>query len=66
MNKELNVDEILKLLKKLPTSASREQVCDLIVNVIRVYGMEDDFPIMAVRVIKVLDRIDYFDDMTIH
>ena len=66
MNKELNADEILELVMRLPTSANREQVCDLIVNGIMAYGMADDFPIMALIVTQILEQIDDHEGMTIH
>ena len=66
LNKELNADEILELILRLPTSANREQVCDLIVNVIMAYGMADDFPIMALIVTQILEQIDDHEGMTIH
>jgi hypothetical protein len=66
LNKELNADEILDLVLRLPTSANREQVCDLIVNVIMAYGMADDFPIMALFVTQILEQIDDHEGMTIH
>lgn len=66
LNKELNADEILELVLRLPTSANREQVCDLIVNVIMAYGMADDFPIMALIVTQILEQIDDYEGLTIH
>lgn len=66
LNKELNADEILELVLRLPTSANREQVCDLIVNVIMAYGMSDDFPIMALIVTQILEQIEDYEGMTIH
>jgi hypothetical protein len=66
LNKELNADEILELILRLPTSANREQVCDLIVNVIMAYGMKEDFPIMALIVTQILEQIDDHEGMTIH
>ena len=66
LNKELNADEILELVMRLPTSANREQVCDLIVNVIMAYGMADDFPIMALIVTQILEQIDDYEGLTIH
>lgn len=66
MDKDLNADEILELVLRLPTSANREQVCDLIVNVIMAYGMRDDFPIMALIVTQILEQIDDHEGMTIH
>lgn len=66
MDKDLNADEILELVMRLPTSANREQVCDLIVNVIMAYGMREDFPIMALIVTQILEQIDDHEGMTIH
>ena len=66
MDKDLNADEILELVLRLPTSANREQVCDLIVNVIMAYGMRDDFPIMALIITQILEQIDDHERMTIH
>lgn len=66
MNKELNADEILELVLRLMTATNREQVCDLIVNVIMAYGMADDFPIMALSVTQILEQIDDHEGMTIH
>ena len=66
MNKELNADEILELILRLPTSANREQVCDLIVNVIMAYGMAEDFPIMSLIVNQILEQIDDHEGITIH
>ena len=66
MDKDLNADEILELVMRLPTSANREQVCDLIVNVIMAYGMREDFPIMALIVTQILEQIDDYEGLTIH
>jgi|DEB0MinimDraft_3_1074331.scaffolds.fasta_scaffold01252_3 hypothetical protein len=63
---ELNADKILDVILSLPPSANRNQVCDLIVNVVMAYQMRDDFPLIMLNVANVLMQIDDVENISIH
>jgi len=63
---ELNSDKILDVILSLPPSANRNQVCDLIVNVVMAYQMRDDFPLIMLNVANVLMHIDDVESISIH
>jgi hypothetical protein len=63
---ELNADRILEIILSLPPSANRNQVCDLIVNVVMAYQMRDDFPIIMLNIANVLMQIDDVENISIH
>ncbi|MEK9767951.1 MAG: hypothetical protein VW683_03420 [Betaproteobacteria bacterium] len=63
---ELSADKILDIILRLPPSANRNQVCDLIVNVVMAYQMRDDFPIIMLNVANVLMQIDDVENISIH
>ena len=66
METELNADKILDVILSLPPSANRNQVCDLIVNVVMAYQMRDDFPLIMLNVANVLMHIDDVESISIH
>jgi len=63
---ELNADKILDVILSLPPSANRNQVCDLIVNVVMAYQIRDDFPLIMLNVANVLMQIDDVENISIH
>jgi hypothetical protein len=67
LEKELTPEEILELVLKLPQSANPTQVCDLIVNIVIAYNMNDDFALIAAMVHQMLNEINVNDvKITIH
>lgn len=63
----LTEDMILKVLESLPSTASQAMICDLIINILLLYGMEEDFFHMSLIIIGKLERInpdDYARDET--
>ena len=63
---ELDTDKIVDIIFRLPPSANRNQVCDLIVNVVIAYQMRDDFPLIMLNVANALKQIDDFEKVSIH
>jgi len=63
---ELDADKILDIILHLPPSANRNQVCDLIVNVVMAYQMKDDFPRIMLNIANALMQIDDVEDISIH
>jgi len=63
---ELNADKILDIILSLPPSANRNQVCDLIVNVVMAYQMRDDFPLIMLNTANVLMQIGDVENISIH
>jgi hypothetical protein len=63
---ELDADRILDIILRLPPSANRNQVCDLIVNVVMAYQMRDDFPLIMLIIANALMQIDDVEDISIH
>jgi len=63
---ELDADKILDIILRLPPSANRMQVCDLIVNVVMAYQMKDDFPRIMLNIANALMQIDDVEDISIH
>lgn len=63
---ELDAEKILEVILSLPPSANRNQVCDLIVNVVMAYQMKDDFPLIMLNIANVLMQIDDVENISIH
>ena len=55
MHKELNHEALIDLVSQLPPKATGEQIINLIVNVVEVYGMGDNWFNIAVSIGHVLE-----------
>ena len=68
MDNDAWTEEVLsKVINSMPSRFSQAQMCDLIVNMVMAYGMEEDFPYMSFLIIGALDRIkpeEYVRDAT--
>jgi hypothetical protein len=63
----LTEEMVLGVLKSLPSTASQAMICDLIINILLLYGMEEDFHYMSLVIIGKLERMntdDYVRDGT--
>ena len=63
----LTEDMILKVLKSLPSTVSQEMMCDLIINMLLLYGMEEDFFHMSLIImgkLELMNSKDYARDGT--
>jgi len=63
----LTEDMILKVLETMPNPASQAMICDLIINILLLYGMEEDFHYMFLIIMGKLERMnpeDYARDGT--
>lgn len=58
MHKELNQEALFDLVSQLPPKATGEQIINLIVNVIEVYGMGDNWFNIAVSIGHVLEQLN--------
>ena len=64
----LTEETVLKVISSMPSKFSQAQMCDLIVNMLMAYGMQEDFPYMSFLIIGALDKInpeEYVRDGTI-
>ena len=68
MHKELNHEALIDLVSQLPPKATGEQVINLIVNVVEVYGMGDNWFNIAVSIGHILEQLnsDQIKNATIH
>jgi hypothetical protein len=68
MHKELNQEALFDLVSQLPPKATGEQIINLIVNVIEVYGMGDNWFNIAVSIGHVLEQLndEHIKSATIH
>lgn len=60
-------EELSKVINSIPSRLSQAQMCDLIINMLLSYGMEEDFPYMSFLIIGALDKIkpeEYVRDAT--
>jgi hypothetical protein len=63
----LTEEMVSKVINSMPSKFSQAQMCDLIVNMLMAYGMEEDFPYMSFLIIGTLDNIkpeEYVRDAT--
>jgi hypothetical protein len=66
MHKELNHEAIVEVMHSLPNLANREQVTDLIINIVIGYNMMDTWSEMSQNVEMILDFIDRPETETLH
>ena len=68
MHKELNHEALIDLVSQLPPKATGEQVINLIVNVVEVYGMGDNWSNIAVSIGHILEQLndEHIKNATIH
>lgn len=62
MHKELNHEAIVEVMHSLPNHANRDQVTDLIINIVIGYSMMDSWNEMSENVemiLSVLERPEY-------
>lgn len=60
-------EELSKVINSIPSRLSQAQMCDLIINMLLSYGMEEDFPYMSFIILGALDKIkpeEYVRDAT--
>jgi hypothetical protein len=64
---KLTEEVVSKVVNSMPPRFSQAQMCDLIVNMVMAYGMEEDFPYMSFLIIGALEKIkpeEYVRDAT--
>lgn len=63
----LTAEMVSKVINSMPSRFSQAEMCDLIVNMVLAYGMEEDFPYMSFIILGALDKIkpeEYVRDAT--
>lgn len=66
MHKELNHEAIVEVMHSLPNLANRDQVTDLIINIVIGYNMMDTWGEMSENVELILSCIDRRPEETLH
>ena len=57
-NDAWNEEVLSKVINSMPSKLNQAQMCDLIVNMLMAYGIEEDFPYMSFLIIGTLDKIE--------
>jgi len=66
MHKELNHEAIVEVMHSLPNLANRDQVTDLIINIVIGYNMTDTWNEMSENVEMILSCFDRSPEETLH
>ena len=62
MDDDAWTEEVLsKVINSIPSRLSQAQMCDLIINMLVAYGMEEDFQYMSLLILGAIENINSED-----
>ena len=62
MDNDAWTEEVLsKVINSIPSSLSQAQMCDLIINMLVAYGMEEEFQYMSLLILGAIENINSED-----
>mgnify|MGYP005992587739 CR=1 FL=1 len=62
MDNDAWTEEVLsKVINSIPSRLSQAQMCDLIINMLVAYGMEEDFQYMSLLILGAIENINSED-----